>query len=341
MPIKNLNNKGIAVVPLAITLVVFAVAGYFAYQKYNVPQDQTAMKEDSSLAANNEEADVLQASAGSGKTINPNLNDALISQIERFPTSYATWSKQSTAAIIGMGSQYNDDFEDNDSTTIYKELKGCYFYTRGAKAYKGNFNGRGYTAYTDVVLYAGYWGGNKNRNLVAVIPNAGVTDLMVRDGSGVTSIVNDCGSNMLLFRGPTSLSNDAVGRYLGVKLNYGTAVVDIVSKGRQGANEIFEVKVTGAGKGADSIRNIIFKSGVIRLDGASYSSARYTILKPITYEEVGGGAFTFTVTALPNTLTFYVNAGTNASISIDAKPGKIPAGWKINNKMDGLDRIRR
>ena len=339
MSIKNLNNKGIAVVPLAITLVVFAVAGYFAYQKYNVPQDQTAMKEDSSLAANNEEADVLQATAGSGKTINPNLNDALISQIERFPTSYATWSKQSTAAIIGMGSQYNDDFEDNDSTTIYKELKGCYFYTRGAKAYRGNFNGRGYTAYTDVVLYAGYWGGNKNRNLVAVIPNAGVTDLMVRDGSGVTSIVNDCGSNMLLFRGPSSVTNEAINNYLGNKVNYGTAVVDIVSKGRQGANEVFEVRVNGAGKGAGAIFAIIKEKGVVRLDGPNFQQAKYTILKPEVKSQVG--YFTFDVVALPNTLNFYVNAGTNASINIDAKPGKIPAGWKINNKMDGLDRIRR
>ena len=339
MPIKNLNNKGIAVVPLAITLVVFAVAGYFAYQKYSVSDNQTAMKEDTSLAANNEETDVLQATANT-KPLNPNLSDALIREItgnNNLPS--AAWSREKTAAIIGMGRQYNDDFEDNDSTTIYKELKGCYFYTRGAQAYRGNYNGKGYTAYTNVTLYAGYWGGNKNNSLVAIIPNANVTDLVIREGTGVTSIVNDCGSNMLLFRGPTSLPETSINNYLGTKVNYGTAVVDIVSKGRQGANEVFEVTVNGAGRGAGQIMDIIKNKGVVRLDGPNFQQAKYTILKPQVKSQVG--SFSFEVIALPNTLNFYVNSGASYNNYVDAKPGKIPAGWKINNKMDGLDRIRR
>ncbi|NBO17462.1 MAG: hypothetical protein EBV07_01040, partial [Proteobacteria bacterium] len=329
--------KGIAVVPLAIALLVLAVAGYFAYQKYSVSENQTAMKDHTSLAANNEETDVLQATSNF-KPLNPNLNDALIKEIGG-SDSYANWSKQKTAAIIGMGRQYNDNFEDNDSTTIYKELKGCYFFTRGAQAYKGNYYGKGYTAYTNVTLYAGYWGGNKNNSLVAIIPNSNVTDLVIREGAGVTSIVNDCGSNMLLFRGPVSLSENSINNFLGTKVNYGTAVVDIVSKGKQGANEVFEVTVTGAGRGAGQIMDIIKNNGVVRLDGPNFQQAKYTILKPQVKSQIG--SFSFEVIALPNTLTFYVNSGASYNNYVDAKPGKIPAGWKINNKMDGLDRISR
>lgn len=114
------------------------------------------------------------------------------------------------------------------------------------------------------------------------------------------------------------------------------AVVDITFKGNQGINQIYEVKVTGTGSGSKMIRDIITKNGVVRLDGKNYNQTNVTVLKPRIFDYPG--YFTFTVVAIPSTLTFFVNS---PSIYVEAEPGKIPTGWRINNKMDGIDRIRR
>jgi len=119
------------------------------------------------------------------------------------------------------------------------------------------------------------------------------------------------------------------------------AVVDVTFKGNVGKEEVYEVKVTGDrnSQGVKDIINIISTSGVIRLDGRNYNSARVTVLSPkINY---GNGFLTFEVRAVSDTLTFFVNAPNAINRSVQAEPGKIPAGWKINGKRDGLDRIRR
>jgi len=116
------------------------------------------------------------------------------------------------------------------------------------------------------------------------------------------------------------------------------AIVDVTFKGTQGKtkNEIYEVKVSGTGSGAKMIREIITRNGVVRLDGKDYNQTNVTVLKPVIASYPG--YFTFTVVALPTTLTFFVNS---PNFYVDAEPGKIPSGWKINGKMDGLDRIRK
>jgi len=201
MPIKNLNNKGIAVVPLAITLVVFAVAGYFAYQKYSVSDNQTAMKEDTSLAANNEETDVLQATSNS-KPFNPNFADVYFKNITG--ETFAVWNKKPNAALVGIGRSYSDRYEDNPNVDV-TDMYNCYFYTRGAKAQRVSYNGYNFSFYKDVAMFPSDWRA-QTPNFLVIIPESSMVS--VNPNSPIKPIPNDCGTNMIIFR--TSIGSGVI-----------------------------------------------------------------------------------------------------------------------------------
>lgn len=111
------------------------------------------------------------------------------------------------------------------------------------------------------------------------------------------------------------------------------SVVDITLISMANKSQTYEVRVSG-NAALKQINEIISSKGINRVDGTSYNNSKTTTFYPIP--RMYNGYFTFTVTALPNTLSFYVNSPHR---DIKAVPGKIPAGWKINQNSDGLDRI--
>ena len=111
------------------------------------------------------------------------------------------------------------------------------------------------------------------------------------------------------------------------------SVVDITLISTSGKNATYLVTVTGEGA-YKQILEIINTKGINRVDGTSFNNSKTTTLRPIP--RMFEGSFSFTVTALPNTISFYVNSSEK---NLFAVPGKIPAGWKINQNFDGLDRI--
>jgi len=115
------------------------------------------------------------------------------------------------------------------------------------------------------------------------------------------------------------------------------AIVDITFIRNIGNQQEFEVSIIGRGQPLEDLIRVLI-SGIKRVDLIGNQS-RTTTLNIIPFKtqlENGDSKLSLRVLALPTTRTFYVNSSKR---DIKAVPGKIPAGWKLNNNKDGLDRI--
>jgi hypothetical protein len=115
------------------------------------------------------------------------------------------------------------------------------------------------------------------------------------------------------------------------------AIVDITLIRNIGNQQEFEVSIIGSGQPLEDLNSVIV-GGIKRVDLIG-NQLRTTTLNIIPFKtQIGNGnsKLSLRVRALPNTRTFYVNSSKR---DIKAVPGKIPAGWKLNNNQYGIDRI--
>ena len=329
MPIKNLNNKGIAVVPLAITLVVFAVAGYFAYQKYTVPDNQTAMKEDTSLAANNEEADVLQATTEEQKVLQEVM--------ELAPKGTLTTPKNSIEYVFlpDGNSKYNGRIQVRLKTWNTKMI---------GLAARLNIDGMLASDYCNTSI-----GQRCPINTVQVPEKGRVTKLPGVYASyeikvwSWTKAVQVCQN----IKAPQckNLSMSDVIVPVGWKPSPdGLSIVRVeVEPGfsfksiRNNPNSVtYNFSITGIGENANILARSMLVNGVKIIRGESFAkSTTQTVYPDINIR--GDGVYSFSMEIPNDTLSFYfINKNL---INFNNVKSTLASGWKINAKGDGFDKV--